>query len=233
MSVRFQAFAVLRVLALALAGVFLSRGAAAMEFFALPLGPQCTIEFCPRVFVAEGEIESDTPDRFERFLEDQLRIPGVRGALFMNSAGGNVESALRLGSILHDEGLAVVIGWPLPETPRSQRRKSTGALRVVPGHCASACVYTLMGAKRRIVPKGARLGVHRMSAKVAMFNPFGPAREERIFAGPEEIATLRSYVADVGGSQALVTLAESVPHDRIRMLSAREIRTFQLGVAQF
>jgi len=35
----------------------------------------------------------------------------------------------------------------------------------------------------------------------------------------------------VGGSQDLISLAESTPHDRIRVLSADEIRRYRLGNA--
>jgi hypothetical protein len=103
-------------------------------------------------------------------------------------------------------------------------------LNVIPGQCASACVYTLMGAKRRVVPEGARLGVHRMSARVHYHAPeSGQGMQARIFAGESELRTLRAYASRVGGSQDLISLAESTPHDRIRLLSAEEIRRFRLG----
>jgi len=203
--------------------------AGAMEFVAIPMSDSCKAGDCPRVVAAQGEITGETPQQFARFLQQEMRVPGLLSMVFLNSPGGNVESALRLGALLHDAGASVVVGQPLPGTAR-KRVSTKVSLSVVPGQCASACVYTLMGAKRRVVPNGARLGVHRMSARVFMHDPAsGQAETGRIFAGSPEIDALRAYVARVGGSQDLISLAESVPHDRIRVLSEAEIRRYRLG----
>lgn len=204
-----------------------------MEFGTVPTGGNCSNAECPRAMVAEGEISADAPQRFTRFLRDQMQVPGLHAVLFINSPGGNVESALRLGALLHDAGAAAIVGRPVVSSDgriAALSRKSKASMGVVPGQCASACVYTLMGAKRRVVPSGARLGVHRMSARVYSPDPAtGSAQTSRVYAGSPEIAALRDYVSRVGGSQDLITLAESVPHDRIRVLSGQEIRKFRLG----
>lgn len=205
--------------------------AAAMEFSTVSLDGDCSATMCRRAVVAEGEITREAPAEFARFLQYQFRTPGLHAIVFLNSPGGNVESALQLGSLLHSAGAAVVIGRPTAAPGASARgRQKTGSLGVVPGHCASACVYSLMGAKKRVVPKGARVGVHRMSARLWVREPAGGgARTDRVYAGSPEIEALRSYVAKVGGSQELISLAESIPHDRIRMLSGDEVRKFRLG----
>lgn len=207
--------------------------ALAMEFATVPLGADCHIGHCPRAMIAEGEITGDAPQRFQRFLQGEMRIPGLHALLFINSPGGNVESALKLGSMLHQAGASAVVGRPAVENGRianTAAKRQRPMMNVAPGQCASACVYTLMGAKRRVVPQGARLGVHRMSARLVALDPAGGKPENnRIFAGEEEIRALRSYAASVGGSQDLITLAESVPHDRIRVLTETEIRRFRLG----
>jgi hypothetical protein len=214
----------------------------AMEFAAVPIGVECSPTHCPRAIVAEGEITRQSPENFARFLRAQIQVPGLHGVVFLNSPGGNVESSLKLGSILHESGVAVVVGRPAVSNrgrvsrharSEGQTGAAQGDLAVVPGQCASACVYTLMGAKKRVVPQGARLGVHRMSAKMTIFNPVeGDKSSDRVFAGPSEIEALRSYVASVGGSQELISLAESIPHDRIKVLSAAEIRKYRLGVGK-
>ncbi len=206
--------------------------AGAMEFATIPVGARCDATACPRALIAEGEITADAPARFARFLRQELQTPGLHAVVFLNSPGGNVESSLKLGAMIHDAGAAVVIGRPLAmngAAPRG-RRVSVGSIGVVPGQCASACVYTLMGARRRVVPNGARLGVHRMSARLYALDPAGGgARTGRVYAGSEEIATLRAYASRVGGSQELISLAESIPHDQIRILSGAEIRKYRLG----
>jgi hypothetical protein len=208
------------------------QGASAMQFATVPVGETCSPQNCPRALIAEGEINDDAPARFARFLRQELATPGLHAVVFLNSPGGNVESSLRLGAMIHEAGAAIVIGRPVPLAARSgsKKRMNVGSVGVVPGHCASACVYTLMGAKKRVVPVGARLGVHRMSARAFALDPAGGGTHTgRIYAGSPEIAALRAYVARVGGSQDLISLAESIPHDQIRMLSGAEVRKFRLG----
>lgn len=212
-----------------------SNPARAMEFAAVPLSKECNATNCPRAMVAEGEISDETPARFSRFLRQEMQVPGLHALVFLNSPGGNVESALTLGKLLHDAGASAVIGRPVvgvgaAQSSRKRRNAQTMGLSVVPGQCASACVYTLMGAKRRVVPDGARLGVHRMSARISLHAPEGGSgTQSRVFAGEAEIRTLRAYASRVGGSQDLISLAESTPHDRIRVLSSDEIRRYRLG----
>lgn len=216
---------------------FLAFPASAMEFASVPLGPECSQQNCPRALVAEGEISDESPAQFTRFLRHEMRVPGLHALMFINSPGGNVESALRLGALLHEAGASVVVGRPVVGVQsgsqgRTRRMAHAPGLSVVPGQCASACIYTLMGAKKRIVPDGARLGVHRMSARVHAHAPEGGGTlQSRIFAGEQEIRLLRDYASRVGGSQDLISLAESTPHDRIRVLSADEIRRYRLGNA--
>lgn len=208
----------------------------AMEFASVPLEKDCSSTHCPRAMIAEGEISDDSPAKFARFLRHEMQVPGLHALIFINSPGGNVESALKLGALLHEAGASAVVGRPVvglrtAEQPSRRRATPTMGLSVVPGQCASACVYTLMGAKKRMVPEGARLGVHRMSARIHMHAPEGGhGLQSRVFAGETEIRTLREYARSVGGSQDLISLAESTPHDRIRVLSADEIRRYRLGV---
>lgn len=201
--------------------------AGAMTFSTIPISTQCTGTGCPRAVIAHGEITSDAPMAFSAFLRDEMQMPGLHAVVFLNSPGGNVESALRLGALFHAAGAAVVVGQP---TLGGAANSGAGQLGVVPGHCASACVYALMGGKKRVVPSGARLGVHRMSAKMTALEPAGGGTmTNRVFAGSPEITALRTYVSRVGGSQDLISLAESIPHEQIHVLSPAEIRRFRLG----
>lgn len=220
---------------LGLAGLFslmMAGPGFAMEFATIPVDSTCNASECRRAVIAEGEITREAPAKFAAFLRQELQRPGLHAIVFLNSPGGNVESALQLGSLIHDAGAAVVIGRPtlLDSQRPARRRAGFGQVGVVPGHCASACVYVLMGAKKRVVPEGARLGVHRMSARMWRADPAGGGIQgERIYAGSSEVNALRQYVSRVGGSQDLISLAESVPHDQIRILSSNEVRRFRLG----
>jgi hypothetical protein len=211
-----------------LAGSGFFAPASAMTFSTIPISTECTGSGCPRAVIAHGEISAEAPAEFSAFLQEEMQMPGLHAVVFLNSPGGNVESALKLGNLFHSAGAAVVVGQPMLGGGRT--RRGAGGLGVVPGHCASACVYALMGARKRVVPSGARVGVHRMSARMMALEPAGGGkRTDRVFAGLQEIDALRSYVARVGGSQDLITLAESIPHDQIHVLSAAEVRRYRLG----
>jgi hypothetical protein len=203
-------------------------GARAMEFSTVALEPGCQSAACPRGVIAKGEVESDSPQKLASFLRSEMRLPGLHAVIFLHSPGGHVEGALRLGSFLRQSGAAVVVGQPV-RVASAGRDPAAGKLAVLPGRCASACVYTLMGGKRRVVTEGSRLGIHRMSARLFARDPAGGEGEMRIYAGDKELSALRAYVASVGGSMDLVDLAETIPHDKIRILSPGEIRKFRLG----
>ena len=213
--------------AVLLAGSGFFAPASAMTFSTIPISVDCTGSGCPRAVIAHGEISSEAPSRFSAFLREEMQMAGLHAVVFLNSPGGNVESALKLGHLFHSAGAAVVVGQP---TLGRGARRGAGGLGVVPGHCASACVYALMGARKRVVPSGARVGVHRMSARMVALDPAGGGtRSERVFAGSPELTALRSYVSRVGGSQDLITLAESIPHDQIHVLTSAEVRRYRLG----
>lgn len=208
-------------------------GAAGMRFSTTPITAGCAAD-CPRVMVAEGQITSDTPQKFLQFAREQLARPGLYNVVMINSPGGSVEASIRFGLMLKTLGSAVVVGRPadaagLPSDSRA-------GLRAVAGRCVSACVYTLMGARKRVVPAESTVGVHRMSAELNGFDLTRDRNEpvqRRIFAGDREVEWLRRYVAEVGGSQQLISIAETVPPDRLRILSPAEVRKFKLGSQKF
>ena len=89
----------------------------------------------------EGEIETGFADK----VAARLGREGAVG-LIINSQGGNVAEARRLGRYLRANGLKVAVD------------------RV----CASACIDVLAGGVARYVTKTARIGVHQSSAPTTM-----------------------------------------------------------------
>ncbi|MBM3609388.1 MAG: hypothetical protein FJX29_13230, partial [Alphaproteobacteria bacterium] len=145
--------------------------APAMTFALAPVGnPQQCGARCPKIIIAEGEINVDTPERFLDFLRRNIRDRSVRAVVLINSPGGVVTSSMRLGTLFRRSGAAVVVA-------RVGGVTAGGQPVFAAANCASACVYALIGAKKRVVPPQSRLVLHRMFAYETFGTPDGLERQ--------------------------------------------------------
>lgn len=191
-----------------------------MTFRALPVGDRCGAR-CPQMIVAEGEITTRTPNDFVAFVRRQAQNPNARGVILLHSQGGRVGASMQLGKLFRGVGAAVIVG----------RASSAG---VTGGHCFSACVYALMGAKKRVIPKVSRVGIHRMFAYEAPgAGPEDASGYQRVYATPDLVARLSEYAGIMGVSRELVHTAERVTPDRLRIITPKEMRRWKLGSDTF
>jgi hypothetical protein len=106
----------------------------------------------------------------------------------------------------------------------------TAEFRSVGASCNSACVYALMGAKTRLVPPGARLGVH--SGRFVRFDADGRRTEGSAVSYSEQVAVarydvqLRRYVDEMGIANGILETISAVPSDKIHFLSRNQIAAF-------
>jgi len=214
--------AALQLLALTLALGLPATRAAAMTFQLVTLGDgRCGVN-CPRVISAQGEIGEETPDALLGFLGDHLRRGGVRGIVLLDSPGGKVVASMEFGQTLRRLGMAVIVARPTTETA------STGDLAA--GRCYSACVYALMGGRKRVIPPRSSIGVHRMFAYTSNFSlpDLGMVRERNLDDGGMRDMLAR-YSRSMGVSVDLVNLAERTSPDQLHILTAAEIARWRLG----
>ena len=196
--------------------------AAEMTFTLAPVGdPARCRGGCPNVIVAEGEITDATPDAFVNFVQTNVPRGDVRSIVFLNSPGGKVVASMELGRVLRKLGAAAVVA----RVAASPDQTTTfGAAR-----CFSACVYALMGGKRRVIPPQSQVGIHRMFTYEAGSDPAGgTTRSRRLDEGSMRDA-LAKYSNMMGVSPELITYAESTSPDTIHVLSPREIARWRLG----
>ncbi len=109
---------------------------------------------------AEGEITADTPTAFVTFLQDALIFP--RQVIVINSPGGSVVASMRLGKIIRERQFLTAVA----RTVRSDKSIMEGHVSIssmVPGECASACVFALAGGVERSVADGSRVGANQIS----------------------------------------------------------------------
>lgn len=209
------------------AGGAAAQSAAPMTFEVVPVGDpaRCGSE-CIRVIAARGEIVSDTPERFlELVRRHGARDKRMRAVIFVESPGGLVVSSMRLGLLFRQLGAAAVVGRVNPAGGPDQFHSAT---------CASACVYALMGAKKRVVPPQSRIVLHRMFA----YERFGGAADEAVglrktYSNRSLEAQLTRYARTMGVSSEVIRAAESIQPESIRLVSQAELRRWKLAVPAF
>ena len=215
----------LRLHIFALLGALLGAGvparAADMAFSLVDYGERCG-QSCPQVIAADGEIMAKTPQAFVDFVGKHIGSGRLHSIVLINSQGGRVVAAMELGQALRKLGAAAVVA----KVPPAGSRKD---LWVLPGRCYSACVYALMGAKKRVALPESRVGIHRMFMYETNMRPDAGTQRDRVFAAEPLVARLSEYAEEMGVSTALVRRAETINPDRIHILSAAELRRYRLA----
>ena len=187
-----------------LAAVLLLSGVATTAASAMSFQP-AYVDGHPGI-IAVGQITMDTPSEF-------ASVPVAPGTqVYLNSPGGNVGAAVSLGNLFRSRGVTAVVAGV------------TQSGVSMPGGCYSACVYALVGASRRVVPGGSRVGIHRMQAATEDLTGSYERAEHRAAA-----STLMGYTARMGVDPSMIASAERTPSASIHVLSARELRRW--GVA--
>lgn len=190
-----------------------------MSFRLVTLADAHCAQHCPQVVAAEGEIVEETPDVFLRFLRMRTSREPLRGILLIDSPGGKVIASMELGQELRKLGMAVVVA-----------RIGAEGGPLVSGRCYSACVYALMGGRKRVIPRQSRVGVHRMFNFVDGVDPMsGETLRERRYADGGMRKALSRYSATMGISRDLIALAERTSPDRVHLLTSAEIARWRLG----
>lgn len=205
------------------------QAAPAMTFKLTPTGnlDRCRNR-CPLVIAAEGEIRANTPQTFARFIRKNLRQRRMRAVVFVHSPGGLVVASMKLGRLFRKLGAAVVVARV--RAPANGRGKTV----FVSGRCFSACVYALMGAKKRVVPPQSSLVVHRMFVYELLGNAEGgPPTRQKTYRNPKLYKDLTRYARMMGVSSRVIHAAESTPANEVRVISRRELRKWRLAVSKF
>ena len=211
--------------------VAVARAAEPMTFELLTIaGPapchkrRCTeAEVRADVISAQGEITNDTADAFKAFVQQHASDPDFRPLVLLNSPGGTVVGAMKLGLMLRQFGSSVLVA-------RARGTDGSEDLHVVSGYCMSACVYAFFGGKRRIIPPGSHLGIHRMAIYSHSFDFFGGGESTtRSYGTGELVDALSAYTKMMGVSPAVIAEAEQIEPEAIHIVTPKEIARWRLG----
>ncbi|MBI1869232.1 MAG: hypothetical protein HYS06_13220 [Methylocystis sp.] len=193
-----------------------------MSFTLTTLGGRQCGAHCPQVIAADGEIVEETPDAFVSFVRRRGASPQLRSIMLLNSPGGKVFASMALGHALRKLGMAVIVARVAPDTERN------GALAAA--RCYSACVYALMGGRKRVIPPQSSVGVHRMFNYSTSLSPAGDYLvRKRVYDHGGMGAMLSRYALMMGISSDLIAYAERTSPDRLHVLTASEIARWRLG----
>jgi hypothetical protein len=179
-------------------------------------------EVCPLGIQAEGSIGKETGTEFLEFVSALPRNNNLKPIVFMNSPGGVLEGSMKLGFIFRQLKMTVAVALA----------EKSGAGLFAPAQCHSACVYALMGGKKRVVPPTSKIGVHAIFTNKFEFDPLHAEPPFRKVAAPSNVNDIaRRYAKYMGISVQLVSLAESVSPNTISILTPAQVSKFRLGVA--
>jgi hypothetical protein len=176
---------------------------------------------CAQMIAAEGEIGENTPDAFVNFIAQNVGRGNLHGVVLLDSPGGKVVASMELGQAIRKLGMAVIVARPAAQ--------SGDGVTLVSGRCYSACVYALMGGKKRVIPAQSRVGIHRMFNYSTSFDFSEGLVRERNYDDGGMRAMLARYASGMGVSSELVNLAERTSPDQLYMLTGSDIARWRLG----
>jgi hypothetical protein len=155
----------------------------------------------------DGFIDAEAARRLAAVIE---REQIASAAVYFNSPGGSLVTAMAMGRLLREHGYdtdvgtrADAVGWPKA------------------GVCYSACPFAFAGGVRRSLRSGSVLGVHRAENSV-------PVPDELAF---QHVVSSQAteFLTQMGVSTELLAIMAQVPHDSIRLLTLEEARQFKLS----
>jgi hypothetical protein len=155
------------------------------------------------IVVANGVITSETPARFQSFLDTEP-FDGFVFLIHLNSLGGNLFGGIELGRMIRQQGLTTDV--------RSYERRPTGQDWYQPasngqGQCYSACALAFLGGEIRELSDDATLGFHQFSG--------GTGNLEEMQIGTQLVSgEILDYMTSMGASPALFTrMSTALPND--------------------
>ncbi|MDE2364972.1 MAG: hypothetical protein KGM42_20020 [Hyphomicrobiales bacterium] len=180
---------------------------------------------CAMAIAADGDITDSTAAEFVAFVKENAGRQNLHSVVLLNSPGGKVVGAMDFGRVLRRIGALAIVARAM-EDPE-------GAEHIAQGRCFSACVYALMGGRKRIIPAKSLVGIHRMFAVENAVDPAGGSMVERRFDNGDMRNVIAKYSAEMGVSRELINKAERVSTDTIHLVSPQEIARWRLGSSRF
>jgi hypothetical protein len=147
----------------------------------------------------EGVIRAGTSERLQQFVNEH-DVP-YSSNLYLNSPGGSLTEAIKLGRLIRFRRLFTTVGTP------------GGKLNDIrPGECYSACAIAFLGGLFRFGHEGSSYGVHRFYASI---------KDTPLTSDDAQIvsAVLVDYIREMGVNASLFSFMTEAGPDEIKLLS--------------
>ena len=181
--------------------------------FVAPKPTKDPLEFSLAHIEVSGEITNDAAARLKAALEvaslkTNARTLGGYPAVYvyLDSPGGNVQAALKMGSLLRASGAQA---WVRPNKL-----------------CASACILVLAGGVKRFAFDGARLGIHRPFFEQSLFAGMQLSEAQQKYKALSE--SVRAYLSGMGVSDRLYNQMMNIPSHAVVFLTEHEASEMNL-----
>jgi hypothetical protein len=165
----------------------------------------------PHTFRIDGEITPDTEASIRHlvsyvreFREDDVQENRISAWIYVNSGGGDLEAAIRIGRMMRSINASVTV------EPDSR--------------CSSACVFLLAGAVQRITL--GQVGIHR--PHFAVMGRSLPASEVRARINAMD-ALIEAFLNDMNVPVDLLRAMKGIWPEDIQVLSAQDLQRFMLS----
>lgn len=159
-----------------------------------------------------GEISAEDAKTLPRLVDELKDRSGWRSyegnavmLVRLNSQGGNVAAAMRIGRILRANNAQV---W-------------------VQGECSSACIFVLASGVDRNVITDSRIGLHRPYFEQSRFADLPAGEAKKVYA--DLIAECRGYLRDMGMEDKLLDSMLRIPSQDVRYISWTEAHDLGLS----
>jgi hypothetical protein len=200
--------------------------------FALRLeGPAKACTAHCRLFVAaSGAITADTSRDFENFAQGR-ELGGA--TLALDSDGGSVHGAIRLGREIRALGLNTTVGR-LADLDRDGEARIRRASFSGDADCESMCAFVLLGGVHRSVPGRARVMVHQIWLGDRRDDPTAADYSaEDLVLVQRDIGKLAQYTVDMGASIEVLDLALRIPPwEPMHVMTPTEIRDARVATVE-
>ncbi|MGC9417476.1 MAG: hypothetical protein ACP5EN_00755 [Rhodovulum sp.] len=178
------------------------------------------------VIVASGEITSETPQKFQEFLNKGL-LDGFQVYIDLNSPGGNLMGGMIFGNMIREQGLTTRVA----SYSERQKGKEYWHPSPAPGICLSACALAYLGGKDRKLENGSILGFHQFSsagsASGKVENVYETETTTQMVSG-----VVHNYISSMGISSELFSKMSLTRPDEMYLPTPDDLRNLNIIPAE-
>lgn len=174
---------------------------------------------------AEGEITADTPEVFQKYIEENWGKQPPRFIISFHSGGGSLYGGLNLGLLIRSYGFTTSIGKTIPD--------EYGWHDTETGMCASACAFSFLGGVARWT-HGGKYGVHQFHEAISLINPTKKIYNSRDLSSHQvTVGHLLEYVMMMGADPKLVSIMTKALPEEMLWLSEDELKSLKVDTGFF